>query len=378
MSDNSTIEWTNTTWNPTAGCTRASAGCDNCYAVKMTKRLEAMGQAKYAGLVGNGHFNGVVRTWEEALTQPLSWKKPRKVFVNSMSDLFHKDVPFEFIDRVFAVMALTPQHTYQVLTKRPDIMSAYMNDEAGSKITEAIKKLRLPTWMASIGNGLGKPSASGNTSITGGKATRVWPLPNVWLGTSCENQKAADKRIPHLLRCPAAVRFISAEPLLGPLDINAWMVSLDGFVVPDWPSTNTGPIHVDDGGVGIDWIIVGGEPGPNDRPCNIEWIRGIVKQCEAAEVACFVKQLGRHVIDRNDRGFDADEWFVENNDGTFSPYQVDAWPSTVCVEHNINGFLEEYQGAPVRVHLTNKKGGDPSQWPADLRVRQFPTEGATI
>jgi protein gp37 len=139
MAATSSIEWTDTTWNPVSGCTRASAGCDNCYAVTMTHRLEAMGQAKYSGLTvlnakGGRHFNGVVRTHDDSLAIPLKWRKPRRVFVNSMSDPFHKDVPFDFIDQVFAVMALTPQHTYQVLTKRPERMAEYLATRPANRV----------------------------------------------------------------------------------------------------------------------------------------------------------------------------------------------------------------------------------------------------
>lgn len=307
MATNTNIQWTDATWNPTSGCTHASPGCDNCYAVTMTHRLENMGQAKYAGLTvlngrGERHFNGVMRCHDDALSIPLRWRKPRRVFVNSMSDLFHRDVPFEFIDKVFAVMALCPQHTFQVLTKRPERMAEYLATRTA--IDDSMKVDRMPPWYQVATAMLD----DGERSMPRGAWQRAHdnmpdpskPLPNVWLGTSVENQAAADERIPHLLRCPAAVRFLSVEPLLGP--------------------TARLPLQ------GIHWVIVGGESGHGARPCNIEWVRGIVEQCKSDVIACFVKQLGSVV------------------DG------VEPWP--VRMKH---------------------KGGDPYRWPSDLRVRQFPT-----
>lgn len=319
MSTGTGIEWTQATWNPVSGCTRASAGCDHCYSVTMTNRLAGMGQAKYAGLTvvnpkGDRHFNGVVRTHDDALEVPLRWKKPRRIFVNSMSDLFHKDVPFEFIDKVFAVMALCPQHTFQVLTKRPERMAEYLNyDDRDVMIQDAIDN-----WL-----GRDIPLDS-------------WPISNIWLGTSTEDQAAADLRIPHMLRCPAAVRFISAEPLLGPIELG------------QLPSTKWPPIDALHGTIGSDcqidrherlhWVIVGGESGKGARPCNVAWVRSIVEQCKAAGVACFVKQLGARPYLGNAAG----EAMVDPT-----------WPVVV---------------------KRDSKGSDMAQWPEDLRVREFPIE----
>ena len=211
------IEWAETVWNPVTGCTRVSAGCDHCYAAKMTHRLEHMGEAKYRGLTvlnarGERHFNGVVRTHDDALRIPLKWRKPRRVFVNSMSDLFHRDVPFEFIDQVFAVMALCQQHTFMVLTKRPERMARYFNT-------------RRPRWYQVVSDWLddgcagflGKAWDACHAGIARSDITR--PLPNVWAGTSVEDQNAANARIPHLRKVPAAVRFLSCEPLLSGLNL---------------------------------------------------------------------------------------------------------------------------------------------------------------
>jgi protein gp37 len=330
MSDNSGIEWTDATWTPVKGCTRVSAGCDNCYAVKMTHRLERMGQPKYTGLTvlnnrGELQFNGKVVCDEDVLTVPLRWRKPKKIFVSSMSDIFHKDVPFEFIDKIFAVMALCTQHTFQVLTKRPERMAEYVNGKRNCSLG--------PIWRAVVGmNDLlcqSRYVESYSTEAFFGARVR-WPLRNVWLGTSVEEQTTADERIPHLLACPAAVRFLSCEPLLGPVDLNKNGVR-DGDVVvhhlPQSPWLKN-----------LHWVIVGGESGPGARPCDVAWIRSIVKQCKAVGVACFVKQVGAVPVDTG----------------------MSKWPG------------ESGPRYCDQVNLSDKKGGDMAEWPADLRVREIP------
>jgi len=219
MSNNTSIEWTDATWNPVTGCSKVSAGCKNCYAEAIADRFWA----------GSRKFTDVM-CHEDRLMEPLKWKKPRRVFVNSMSDLFHEDVPDEFIDKIFAVMALADKHKFQILTKRPSRMQSYVV----------------------------------------GLVSR--PPSNVWLGVSVEDQATADERIPLLIETPAAVRFVSYEPALGPVDFSK--VPGQSRVVARIP----------------DWIIVGGESGANARPCKVEWIRKAVTQCAAAGVACFVKQ----------------------------------------------------------------------------------------
>lgn len=224
------IQWTNETWNPTTGCDRVSPGCDHCYACPMAKRLKAMGVAKYQN-DGDPRTSGPgfgLTTHLDTLSEPYRWRKPRKVFVNSMSDLFHARVPVDFLTKAWEVMANTPQHTYQVLTKRPERLARVLE-----KVHQAL--------------GLDEP------------------LPNVWLGTSIESDDYT-RRADALRQAPAAVRFISAEPLLGPLP------SLD----------------LDD----IGWVILGGESGPGSRPLELDWIRDIVGQCRTAGAAPFVKQLG--------------------------------------------------------------------------------------
>ncbi|MFJ6061639.1 DUF5131 family protein [Streptomyces tendae] len=272
MADHTTIEWTDRTWNPVTGCTKVSPGCDNCYAETIAHRFS-----------GSKAFpNGFDVTQHEARTsRPLRWKKPARVFVNSMSDLFHADVPAEFIARVFAVMALTPQHTYQVLTKRPGRMRSLLSNRDFRALVDDHREQLHP-----------------------GCGDFAWPLPNVWLGVSVENQRWADIRIPALLETPAVVRFLSCEPLLGPLDLFGPIVPgrgrpkltywLDGR--PGW-----GPDQTDDRGrvfqemtVGprLDWVIVGGESGPKARAMHPEWARTIRDQCQQAGVPFFFKQWG--------------------------------------------------------------------------------------
>lgn len=271
MADNTAIQWTDSTWNPTGGCSIVSPGCTNCYAMKTAHGLERrFASKKYAGLTkvvnGNPVWTGEVRLDEDALLQPLKWKRPRRIFVNSMSDLFHETLPDEAIDRVFAVMALCPQHTFQVLTKRAERMREYVSARA-----HAAKRLKIIGAMNMMGAGATKPIGY-----------RMWPLPNVWLGISCERQQEADERIPLLLQTPAAVRFISAEPLLGAIDLHDWLTR-------DWHPTmppETTPR--------LDWVIVGGESGTKARPMHPDWARSIRDQCNAAGVAYFFKQFGEY------------------------------------------------------------------------------------
>jgi len=344
VSTASSIEWTDATWNPVRGCSKVSAGCTNCYAMRQGHRFSGPSKA-YEGLThvvkGKGpQWTGAVRTVPELLEEPLRWRKPRRVFVNSMSDLFHEDVPDEFIAAVFAVMYDAHRHSYQVLTKRPERMAELLPSR---EFWDAINRSWLERLWAPVAKRHGLDSSGPRP---GPDYPIAGPLPNVWLGTSVEDQAAADERIPHLLRTPATVRFLSCEPLLGRVDLPTdWMMELD-------------------------WIIVGGESGPGARQCNVAWIRSLVAQCAVAPVPCFVKQVGAYVVDRNDAGFDADlEWETDTGIPTFRS----AWPEPVEVEHDINGFREEYQGAPVRVHLIDRKGGNPNEWPWDLRVREFPS-----
>ncbi|MGO9547279.1 MAG: DUF5131 family protein [Rhodomicrobium sp.] len=241
MATNSSIEWTEATWNPVVGCTIISPGCTNCYAMRMARRLEAMGQPKYAGTTrisgGRSKWNGVVRMDEESLKLPSSWKTGRMIFVNSMSDLFHEEVPLQFIQRVFATMKKTRQHSYQILTKRAE------------RLAELSEKLE-------------------------------WPE-NVWMGVSVENADYLH-RIDHLRQTDAHIKFLSIEPLLGPLS----KMKLDG----------------------IDWVIVGGESGPGARPMDLKWVRSIRDQCVDAGVAFHFKQWGGVNKKKNGRLLDGRTW----------------------------------------------------------------------
>lgn len=234
----SAIEWTEVTWNPTTGCDRTSPGCDHCYALTLAKRLKAMGQPKYQNdgdsLTSGPGFG--LSLHERTLSLPFSWRTPSTVFVNSMSDLFHEDVPVEFIQRVFEVMEQTPQHTYQVLTKR------------GHRLVRIAEDL-------------------------------PWP-PNVWMGVSVENQRYTF-RAELLKDIPAVVKFLSVEPLLGPVELK-----LDG----------------------IDWVIVGGESGPGARYMSIEWVRAIRDTCIETNTAFFFKQWGGRTPKQNGRCLDGQVW----------------------------------------------------------------------
>lgn len=286
------IEWTRgddgtpgTTWNPVTGCTKVSPGCKHCYAETIAERF----WAKQYPPVPSGRVLDFrarrftdVQTHADRLDQPLRWRSPKRVFVNSMSDLFHEDVPLEFIGRVFDVMEKAAHHTFQVLTKRPERMRDFM--------TVVVQ--------------------------------RAAP-PNVWLGVSCENQETADERIPLLLQTPAAVRFLSVEPLLAPVDLRN-IAPFDDF--------HTDALDTPDPSCRVHWVIVGGESGPGARPMDLAWARSIVEQCRATGTACFVKQLGTR-------------------------------PYFILKQEERRGMI-----APLR----DRKGGDMAEFPEDLRVREFP------
>lgn len=227
-------------------------------------------------------WTGKIRLVPEKLDEPLHWRKPSMVFVNSMSDLFHEDVPFDFIDKVFAVMALCDgtrtngiHHTFQVLTKRPERMAEYMNDpDTPYRVAAEVTYRVIPGWRPLRGGLDWRPE-------------KVWPLPNVWLGTSVENQEYANKRIPYLLQTPAAVRFLSCEPLLGPVDLEKPMPgpACNG-IYPPWYIQS-----------GIHLVIAGGESGPGARPMHPDWARSLRDQCQAAWVPFFFKQWGEWVTE---------------------------------------------------------------------------------
>lgn len=307
------IEWTEQTWNPTTGCDRISPGCDNCYALTMAKRLKGMGSAKYQ-TDGDPKTSGPgfgVAMHEAALVEPLRWSKPRRVFVNSMSDLFHAKVTDEFIAKVFAVMALTPQHTYQILSKRHGRMRSLIG---GPHKVDTERGYTPGVWFRSL---VQQATRELGSEVSLFASDGRWPLPNVWLGVSVEDQKRADLRILSLAQTPAAVRFLSCEPLLGPIKLHRGHVHCP---VHDFPGGFcSGPCPY---AVLPDWVIVGGESGAGARPLNTEWVAGLIDDSRAAGAAPFVKQLG-------------------------------------SVWARANG-------------ASDGKGGKPADWPAELRVREYP------
>lgn len=271
------IQWTNKTWNPIVGCSKVSAGCKNCYAIRMAWRLQHIHHSaeKYAGTVektagGQLNWTGKVNFSDRDLLKPLTWKKPAMVFVNSESDLFHESVPFEVIDQVYAVMGRCQHHTFQVLTKRPARMLEYYKSGPYQRILNAAYEYRLPKWL-SLGAGIDNPNTPG-----------AWGWKHVWLGVSVENQQAANERIPLLLQVPAAVRFLSCEPLLGPVDLSLYFNGANSYGVSpngeEW-----GRLH---------WIITGGESGKDARPMHPVWVRSLRDQCQKAGTTFFFKQWG--------------------------------------------------------------------------------------
>ena len=260
MSLDTGIEWTDVTWNPIRGCSRVSEGCRNCYAELQAARFSGPG-LPFEGLArrvnGRAAWTGKVRFVPKKLAEPLHWKKPRNVFVNSMSDLFHEKLSDEQIAAVFGVMAQCPQHTWQVLTKRPERAERWF------------------LWVARRGQPDVECFAAAGSLLPGGDGLRLpyrrapWPLGNVHLGVSVEDPPTAEERLSVLLRCPAAVRWASYEPALAGVDFEPWLV----------PG-------------GLDWVVVGGESGPYARPFDLDWARQVVAQCRAASIPCFVKQLG--------------------------------------------------------------------------------------
>ena len=415
MTQTTKIQWTEKNWNPVRGCRRVSEGCRNCYAEKMAGRFCGADQP-YDGIVERtkkgARWTGEGKFITEKLDEPLRLRKPSMIFVNSMSDLFFEEFTFSQIAAVFGVMAAASEHTFQVLTKRPeraveffawlerhadDMAELYPDDSKDWRRGNMIRAAAL--------------NATHHKKLT--EVVEQWPLPNVWIGVSAENQDTANERVPLLLELPAAVRFVSAEPLLGPIDLSPWMPPTlptpieeapetwadwewDGWVPDDvramiekfWSDFGRKPKHylrdclhqrsapygmrgtvqttldrklvtgrwihrwnnmgsiVDDEGKShctsipsnlfspsaprssyqrIKWVIAGGESGPGARACSPEWIESIAKQCDAAGVACFVKQLGS-------------VWSKQNS-------------------------------------ADDRKGGEPDEWPEELRVRQMPEVG---
>jgi protein gp37 len=329
MGDQSAIEWTDATWNCVTGCDQVSPGCAHCYA----KTWAARG----LGTFRNGRPFEDVRCHEDKLDLPLRWTRPRRIFVNSLSDLFHEAVPDAFIDRVFARMALAPRHTFQMLTKRAARMRDYFDGPHQVRIADAIRAVE-DTYDPRYTSEPRPPSFADYHAAVRANRGLVFPLPNVWLGVSVENPPFL-KRLDELMATPAAIRFVSLEPLLADVgDLSRWLYrtrerrGLACAMYSGNPEERIVP--------GLDWLIVGGESGPGARPFDVTWARSIVDQCRAAGRAVFVKQLGAHPVQR-----------LMFGPATFEPDQP-----------------VHYEPIPLR----DRKGGDMAEWPEDLRVRQFP------
>lgn len=319
MADHSLIEWTHSTWNPVTGCTEVSEGCDLCYARVFAER--------WRGVPGHPYEQGFdLRLWPERLDRPLRWRRPRMIFVTSMGDLFHEGVPDQFIAQVFAVMAATPWHTYQVLTKR----HARMRTLLSSEVFQSLVARTLMEWAESTP---GPPYVPEHLVVTCGQPW--WPLANVWGGVSVETQRWAEIRIPELVRTPLAVRFLSCEPLLDMVDLSRWLWLSAGSTAGPFRDHAGRVRHVDGagnrlstGGIGgqtithtpardLHWVIAGGESGTGGRelhrkgaspdrrrpaPMHPAWPRLLRDQCVEAEVPFFFKQWGSWVENRDEAG----------------------------------------------------------------------------
>ncbi len=263
----SKIEWTDRVWNPIVGCTKVSEGCRNCYAERSAHRMNSNPSTpQYHGITENGRWTGEVRYDAAKLDRPTRWRKPAMVFVNSMSDLFHEALNLNVVADVFRTIEVSRRHTFQILTKRSERMRYFFACHS-------------EYWQTYQHDG-----ARGGW----GKAPG---LPNLWLGVSVENQAAADERIPNLLACPAGVRWVSVEPMLGPVDLSPWLHDGHQWTC-DVEQGNSSVCNCSYADVGLDWVVVGGESGPNARPMHPDWVRSVKDQCITAGVPFMFKQWG--------------------------------------------------------------------------------------
>lgn len=393
------IEWTRgedgtegVTWNPIRGCSRVSPGCDNCFAMFIAHRFSGPGKP-FEGLTtirrGKPDWAGTARFIPGMLATPLRWRKPRRVFVNSMTDLFHESLTNEEIAAVFGAMTACPHHTFQILTKRPKRAAEWFKWVEAQGMKDTDEDLE-PGWkIAAFCNGAFTKTArwrvdSSHEHLSNrGVNEWTWPLPNVHLGVSAENQETWDARKSFVHTCPAAVHWASLEPLLGPIELGS-----------------TGEFH-------LDWCVIGGEAGRGSRPMDIAWARSLIEQCRQAGIPVFTKQLG---------GNHFAPWKVrwdERLDGSFDAFSIDrvgvkgtnlatVWPNGVWHTWDANGIggenaqeasvddakrealvaLQSQHVQPVKgwarhKHmLRHRKGGDITEWPEDLRVREFPKGSA--
>lgn len=329
------------TWNPVGGCSRVSPGCEKCYAMRFEHRFSGPGQRSEGLTIYRDKssrrpgvdWSGVVRFLPERLKVPIGVKKPTTWFVNSTSDLFHEKLTKEQIAAVFGVMAACPHHTFQVLTKRAKRMRHWFEwfEQGGGRHDSADVAITAALGVPELNRFLEPREVIYDDEI--GPWDHLieeppdWPLANVWLGVSAEDQQRADERIPELMRTPASIRFVSAEPLLGPIDLSEWLQGTNSQCA-EWCG-GCGPV------VYLDWVIPGGESGPGARPCEVAWIRALTEQCASADVPIFNKQLGA------------------------KPLYPDP---DICLCGSHNALLK----------LKHRKGADMSEWPEDLQVREMP------
>lgn len=348
MGDNTKIEWADASWPVVNGCRRISPGCEHCYAERLiSTRLAHMPKYKSLAVYGkNGpRWTGESRLWRQDLILPIRWRRPRRIFVADMGDLFFEEVTDAEIDEVFGVMWACrymggrrgddgfPGHTFQILTKRAERMRDYMSQDRRKK------------WAyAAVRHGGGENPDPLFDSIVFAEG----PHPRIWLGVSIEDQKRAEERMPFLQQTPAAVRWASIEPLLEHVDVSTWLTRRD---IADFHAftPEARAAYGKDGPRellrrGLDWVVVGAESGPQARPFEIEWARSVVAQCKDAKVACFVKQLGPQPLVRMD-----DASMPGPRDTSGDP-----------------------KAALRPVEMNHSKGGDILEFPKDLRVREFP------
>lgn len=345
MADRSKISWTDASWNPVRGCSRVSPGCDNCYAIGVAHRYKwGDGLTRIRRSDGEADWSGELHFIDKTMEQPLRWRRPRKVFVCSGADLFHDKVPFEYIGAIFGVMGGAPDHRFQVLTKRPGRARDFFR---------WLESHEEPPWEVCLklaGRKVGRIAAL-NAALLWSKhhLDTAWPFANVWLGVSVEDQQRAEERLPLLMECPASVHWVSAEPLLEHVNLHEWLPAPPHSRALAHTHRTGHPVGGDENssdcfkcktkwtpqGPAINWLVVGGESGPGARPFDLGWAEVLRDQCDATGAAFFLKQLGAFAQRR-----------VEHEDG-----------------HTTS-----------RIRTEDRKGENPSEWPRDLRIREYPKE----